>query len=141
MGAASWQIHAGINNVGSFQVSGIPFATASVDAMQASGAVVTFPYVTRWVKVINSENATLRVGFSRHGVCGAATNYFDVAAAATGNRSDSGVMELKVSELWLSGSKTCQVVAGLTGILPQRASGTAGPSYSGSIGVDSHDMP
>ena len=39
MGADSWKIHAGINHVGSYQVSGIPFATASVDAMAASGTV------------------------------------------------------------------------------------------------------
>ena len=139
MGADSWKIHAGINNVGSFQVSGIPFVTASVDAMAASGAVVRFPYVTRWVKIETGENATLRVGFSKHGINGAASNYFKLIGAPTGN--DTGVLELKVSEIWLSGSKNCSVMAGLTGILPQRASGTAGPSYSGSIGVDSHDMP
>jgi len=141
VGADSWKIHAGINHVGAYQVSGIPFATASVDAMAASGTVVRFPYVTRWVQLINAENATLRVGFSKHGVCGAASNYFEVPAAATGQRTTSAVLELKVSELWLSGSKTCHVVAGLTGILPQRADGIAGPSYSGSAGVDSHDMP
>jgi|TARA_R110000744_G_scaffold4638_5_gene16694 hypothetical protein len=139
VGADSWKIHAGINNVGSYQVSGIPFATASVDAMAASGTVVRFPYVTKWIKIETGVNADLRVGFSRHGICGAASNYFVLQGNPTGN--DSGQLDIKVSEIWLSGSADCSIMAGLTGILPQRCQGIAGPSWSGSIGVDSHDMP
>ena len=135
MGADSWKIHAGINHVGSYQVSGIPFATASVDAMAASGTVVRFPYVTKWVKIETGENADLKIGFSKHGINGQGQNYFKLIGAPT--RNDTGVLELKVSEIWLSGSKNCSVMAGLTGILPQRADGTAGPSWSGSAGVDS----
>ena len=135
MPADSWKMGMGVNHVGAYQVSGIPFATASVDAMAASGTVVRFPYVTRWVKIETGVNADLKVGFSKHGINGQGRNYFVLQGSPTGN--DTGVLELKVSEIWLSGSTDCSVIAGLTGILPQRVSGTAGPNWSGSNGVDS----
>jgi hypothetical protein len=135
MPADSWKMGMGVNHVGAYQVSGIPFATASVDAMAASGTVVRFPYVTRWVKVENPVDADLKIGFSQNGINGQGQNYFSLNGNPTGN--DTGVLELKVSEIWLSGSVGVSVIAGLTGILPQRVSGTAGPSWSGSIGVDS----
>ena len=38
---------AGLNNVGSYQVSGIPYATGSVGTEE--GATINFPYVTSWI--------------------------------------------------------------------------------------------
>ena len=44
---------AGLQHVGSYQVSGRPFVTGSVDALSPAVApvVVRFPKVTRWVEL------------------------------------------------------------------------------------------
>jgi hypothetical protein len=44
-------------------------------------------------------------------------------------------LELKVSEIWLSGSAVVDVVAGLTSIPTSRVVTDSGPSWSGSAGV------
>ena len=52
----------GLQNVGSYQVSGKPFASGSIDASTAVS--IAFPSVTRWVQVINNDDKACRVGFS-----------------------------------------------------------------------------
>ncbi len=137
----SWNLEPGLNNVGSYQVSGQPYASGNIDAkhgLRPGGYEVTFPYVTRWFKVINNGTTPCQVGFSVTGITGSA-NYFTVGKGATGIPVDSGVLELKVSAVWLSGSDNVDILAGLTGIPPQRVStGTppgSGPNWSGSAGV------
>ena len=126
---------AGLNNVGSYQVSGIPFATGSINATEATK--VEFPYVTRWVQVFNhGGSAHCRVGFSEEGVEG--TNYFRISPE-TGNEAsqNSGRLEIKVTELWLSGASGIDIVAGLTNIPVERVNniGPSGNNWSGSVGV------
>ncbi len=126
----------GLNHVGSYQVSGEPFATGSIRCSDPNGAqVVTFPYVTRWVLVVNNDtNNACRVGFSQAGVEGTENNfYFRIPPAS--NAYAMAPLELKVSELWLSGSDDVDVVAGLTSIQRNKTSGSLGPSWSGSYGV------
>ena len=72
-------------------------------------AVCEFPLVTRWIIVHNNGSTEARIGFSANGVEG--TNYFTIDAGATSPR-----LEVKVTEVWLSGSNNMAVVAGLTGI-------------------------
>ena len=126
----SWQAHVGINHVGAYQVSGEPYATAAVDCTDA--ASVKFPYVTRWIQVLNKDSSALRVGFSENGVSG--SNYFTV----DGNEG-SAVLELKVSEVWLyspgNANAEADIVAGLTSIPTVRCTTDDGPSWSGSAGV------
>lgn len=127
----SYQANVGLNHTPAYQVSGQPFATASVDASTAVS--ITFPYVTRWFQVINTSATPLRVGFSQAGVEG--TNYFSVDASGSSGNGKSEVYELKVSQVWLSGSATADVVAGLTSIPSSRTTTDSGPSWSGSSGV------
>ena len=58
---------AGLNNVGSYEVSGVPYATGSIDA--SGGVMINFPTVTRWIVVhysaSDSGNPDLKLGFSR----------------------------------------------------------------------------
>ena len=107
---------AGLNNVGSFQVSGIPFVTGGVDATTATR--ISFPYVTRWIQVVNLGNNPLRLGFSENGVNG--SKYVSVPnldAGASGSVSPvSSIFEIKVTQLWISGSDSVDVIAGLTNI-------------------------
>lgn len=124
----SYKSEVGINHVPAYQVSGVPFASGNLDA--TSGLQITFPYVSRWFEVINTSNTVLKVGFSQLGVAG--TNYFEVPISGS-----SGRLEVKVSEIHLNGGAAgkTSVVAGLTGILPQRLNTSLGASWSGSSGV------
>ena len=136
----SWEMEVGLNNVPSYQVSGRPFASGSINCNTGStnkpAQVVDFPYVTRWVTIINKDTVfPLKVGFSKAGVDG--NHYFTIPkhAGSPGHVGHTAALELKVSEIWISGSRDCDVVAGLTTIPSIRTSGSAGPSWSGSVGV------
>ena len=128
---------AGLGNVGSYQVSGIPFVTGAINATSATK--VSFPYVTRWIEVVNySTSADVRVGFSQNGVNG--TRYFRVGRAATAGYNHNSVrLEIKATELWLSGANGVDVVAGLTNIPTARidnsANSPSGSNWSGSANV------
>ena len=157
MPADSWKLAPGLNNVGSYQVSGTPFASGSCLA-PVSGSnclVVRFPAVTKWVQIVPAQamlNRNLRVAFSQNGLYGKGGD----ATAGSGynfrvhvSSSFTEKLDLRVSELWFmseDGSTfTFDILAGLTGI--QRGSlytadrsvnGTmeaAGPNWSGSVGV------
>jgi hypothetical protein len=124
----SYESHVGINHVPAYQVSGVPFATGNLDA--TSGLQISFPYVTRWIEVVNTSNAVLKVGFSQNGLGG--SNYVEVPIS-----SSLGPLEVKVSEIYLNGgaSGKTSIAAGLTGILPKRLNTASGTSWSGSSGV------
>ena len=128
----SYQANVGLNHVPAYQVSGQPFASGSIDASTA--VKVEFPYVTRWIYVVNHTATHCRVGFSQAGIEG--TNYFRLSGE-TGNEATQSTqrLELKVSEIWLSGSNSVDVVAGLTSIPTSRTTTDDGPSWSGSAGV------
>jgi len=136
----SWNLEPGLNHVGAYQVSGAPYATASINCKEDDRALadctVSFPYVTRWVRIINKDASNpVRVGFSISGVTGS-HNYFEVGKASAANvYSDSGVLDLKVSSIVLSGSTSVDVLAGLTGIGHTKTSTAQGTNWSGSSGV------
>ncbi len=131
---------AGLNNVGSFQVSGIPFVTGGVDATTATK--ISFPYVTRWIQVVNTGDGMARVGFSENGVKG--SKYVSVPNLTVGGSGSailpvSQVFEVKATELWLSGSTSVDVIAGLTNIpvgrINNSANSPSGSNWSGSANV------
>jgi len=129
-----WHMNAGLNHVGAYQVSGIPFAKAAINATNATK--VAFPYVTRWIYIVNTGATDVKVGFSENGVEG--TNYFTIARKDNQIVQSSVRLEVKVSELWLKDSDgaVIDVCAGLTSILPDKVSmGDGLPSWSGSAGV------
>jgi hypothetical protein len=127
----------GLNNVGSFQVSGIPYVTSSFDP--TGGLQVNFPFVTRWVVVSYSGSTatkpTLKLGFSQHGLEGNSGNFFyNMAPNTTTPR-----LEMKVTQLFLSGGEAdgVSIMAGLTNLPVSRVDNIApsGSNWSGSIGV------
>jgi hypothetical protein len=63
------------------------------------------------------------------------TNFLKIPAAANTDNPSSVRLELKIGELWLSGSSNVDVMAGLTNIDISKVSGSIGPSWSGSAGV------
>jgi len=137
--AVSWKMDVGINHAPAYQVSGRPFASGGIDATTATK--VSFPYVTRWVYIVNRTGEDVKVGFSEagvrdDGVMAGGSEYFIVSRKNSDARFASARLELKVSELWLSGSALVDVCAGLTSILPNRVSmGDGLASWSGSAGV------
>ena len=138
----------GVGAVGQYQLSGIPFASASilVNAGGLSPTEVNFPYVTKFVTVQNiatGSNKPLRVGFSELGTTGSAGNDgYDNFFILDNGESYTG--EFRVSSLYLLGAEkplvaeqtcvphqtTASVIAGCTGIpsakLRTNWSGTSG---------------
>tara|TARA_R100000008_G_scaffold19975_1_gene10303 strand:+ start:14399 stop:14821 length:423 start_codon:yes stop_codon:yes gene_type:complete len=131
-----WHMEVGLNHVGAYQVSGKPFAK-QVNAHSLTH--VAFPNVTRWVQIYNHDVTNeLKVGFSSRGIS-SESNYFTIAPVGSGSVSGRtsviGPLELKVTQLWLSGSDSVSIVAGLTSIEPDKAKTSDGENWSGSAGV------
>jgi hypothetical protein len=125
----------GLGNVPSYQVSGIPFVTGGVSATTIKS--VSFPYVTRWIYVVNNGSGDLRIGFSQNGVQG--SRYITVQASGTGKDTTSIRMEVKATQLWFSGSTSVDIMAGLTTIPVERINNSSispsGSNWSGSANV------
>jgi hypothetical protein len=133
----------GLQNVGSYQVSGIPYATSSIAAPASSGtpSEISFPDVTQRIVVSNVNTASsLRVGFSANGTKG--TNYFIIPAATTATDFSSQEFRVKVSSIFLLSNTatptSASVLAELTNIdtnLLAKSGPTGLPNWSGSVGV------
>ena len=116
----------GLNAVGQYQLSGIPYATSTLAIDSATATELEFPTVTKFVTVVNEHSgssAKLRVGFSAAGVAG--NNYFIL------DNGESYTGEFRVSSIFLRGDTTAtsaSVIAGLTMIeannLPSNWSGS-----------------
>ena len=130
---------AGPNSIPAYQMSGVPYVTASIaDEAGATPIRHDFPFVTRFFQVKNTDAGghALRVGFSAEGVKGTVTkNYFTLAAGA-----QSDVLELRTKTLYFvedagSSPASFEIIAGLTTIPADQfpiLSGTVG----GSLGFE-----
>lgn len=133
----------GLQNVGSYQVSGIPYVTSSIAAPASSGtpSEVSFPDVTQRIVVSNVNTASaLRVGFSANGVKN--TNYFIIPAASSSVIHPTQEFRVKVSSIFLLSNTatptSASVLAELSNIdtdLLLRSGPTGLPNWSGSVGV------
>jgi len=142
---------AGLNTVGSYQMSGIPFVSSSITVRVSDSRAykVEFPYVSRTVTIRNdlataSADVDLRVGFSANGVEDAEDKkYYFVL---TNGESYTG--EWRIEDLYLLSDSntegiTASVIASLTGIrtgsVPAISAGTDpvedADNWSGSIGI------
>jgi hypothetical protein len=126
-----WQ-YPGLSDVGSYQMSAIPFATGNVPvvASGSSTTVVSFPNVTKFVTVVNETtgtNSAMRIGFSSNGVKG--TNYFIL------DNGESYTGDWRITAIYLMGNAattcTASVIAGVTNIQTSELSA----NWSGSNGV------
>ena len=131
----------GLGSVGSYQMSGIPFASSSltVPVNSAAPLKIQFPYVTKFVTVVNENTGTniaMRVGFSQLGVSGSGTNFFLL------DNGESYTGEWRIEDIFLISNSTSQtsasVIAGLTPIprgVPSLLASGIGNNWSGSSGV------
>ena len=141
--SANYPYGVGISNVGSYQVSGIPYATSSIAVPSSAGTPteITFPDVTQRIFVSNINTASpLRVGFSSNGVKG--TNYFIIPAATTTTVFPTQEFRVKVSSIFILSNTTtptsASVFAELSNIetnLLLKSGPTGLPNWSGSVGV------
>jgi len=121
----------GLANVGSFQVSGIPFVSGNlaVPTSSAEPLRLDFPSVTKKIIFSNEANVDVKVGFSAEGVKG--TNYVRLH---TKNEAPILELEVKATSVYLLSTGAATVVsvaAELTGIpLSEIAN-----NWSGSAGV------
>jgi len=129
----SWKMEVGLNHAPAYEVSGRPYASGGIDAA-TDQQVVNFPYVTRWVQVINHSSLPVKVGWGPNAFDPAINNYFTIPSGSSTER-----LEVKVNRLYVSGGVAphavgaggqlgISVVAGLTSIAPDKvnmASGSA----------------
>lgn len=94
----------GINNVGSYQVSGLPYVTGSVLSSGSystnNGQVqVSFPYVTRSITVISRSDTNIRVHFNdlTSGNVISARHYITLTA-----EKDTITFNVKAKEIYVS---------------------------------------
>jgi hypothetical protein len=131
---AEFQYKAGLNNVGNYQISGIPFVSGGITAPISSGTPVSieFPSVTQFISVSNlcpaAAPVAIRVGFSENGVKG--TNYVCVPANTT------LTLDVRATKVFLLSNgvalaNSASISAGLTGIQGYDLATT----YSGSNGI------
>lgn len=132
--------YVGIQNVGSYQVSGIPFLTGSVQVIKDAAPIeISFPQVTKRI-VIGCKNGSndVRIGFSINGITNG--NFFSLSAGTTA--ASRITLDVKVSSIYLfcnvgSTTSVVDISAELTNIDANllRNSGPSGSNWSGSVGV------
>ena len=137
---SNFKYTAGLNNVGSYQVSGMPYASSSINASGSSAVRIQFPYVVSWFIVQNNSTTdATKVAFSENGLNG--SNYFTVFNRHNSTSQDRSSiydpLHLKITEIWMTGSNDMEIIAGLTNIPVERVNNIApsGSNWSGSIGV------
>ena len=120
---------AGLSNVGSYQVSGIPFLSGTLDA--TSGLLIDFPYVSRWVIINNSGSADLNISLNVN----TTVNLYTLQAGQQSPR-----LELKLTGLALEGGIAggVSVIAGLTNLPVSRINNISpsGSNWSGSLSAE-----
>ena len=133
---SNFKYTAGLNNVGSYQVSAVPYITASATIDNGTTVKISFPYVTSWVQVRNTDSTkSLIVALSEEQCDSSKTNNLSLA-----NGTSTGVYDWKITELYFTGSSngcTFEVAAGLTYLPIERVNNVSpsGSNWSGSIGV------
>ena len=144
MSSPNYKYGTGLSNVGSYQVSGKPFASAVT--VPASGAAATpaeinFPTVTKEITLTHDGDTGkhVRVAFSSNGLQDTVNNYVLVPPGV-----DGGVVTLnvKATDLYImchDGTSDIILTAygALTGISPDRITNVSpsGSNWSGSVGI------
>ena len=137
-GSTVFVYKAGLGNVASYQVSGIPWVSGNIDAYNSAASTqeISFPSVTQWVVVSNNTSEvgqTCRVAFSKNGCDGSSGNYYlEVPSGSVSPR-----LEVKVTQIFLSGSSNMSVMAGLAGVanikLDHTTLSPSGSNWSGAL--------
>ena len=131
---ATYNYKPGLGNAASYQVSGIPYVSGGINCKPNNSQVkLTFPLVTKSITIFNADDAgdEVKVSFSPNGVANNA--YFSVFETPV-------TLDVKVTELYLTGSDEVSVVAALTGIetvnINNISVSPSGSNWSGSLNAN-----
>ena len=131
----SYNYKPGLNYVGSYQVSGIPYVSGGINCKPGNSQVkLTFPSITRSITILNADSADdeVIVSFSPNGVANNASFSVFGGSPAT--------LDVKVTEVYLTGSDNVAVVAALTGIetvnIDNISVSPSGSNWSGSLNAN-----
>ncbi len=136
---SEFQYKAGLNHVGSYQVSGVPYVTGNLNVVGSAGTPleINFGSVTQRIHIHNNDSSNgLRVGFSANGVKG--NNYWLIEAhTSNGKNNDYIELRVKTDKLYLisntvSAVSDVYVAAELSGI---KLDFNLAQAYSGSVGI------
>jgi len=113
----------GIGNVGSYQVSGIPFITGSAALMNGDEDEISFPSVTKSVTVANYSQSPIRFSFASKdtGRVVAGYHFWQLDHAIASGSSNVMTMNVKCDKIYVSNASgdnnlEYRVFAELTGI-------------------------
>ena len=112
----------GLHNVGSYQVSGVPWITGSAALASGGEDQLVFPMVARNVTVINHSTGSIRVHFNS---TGSGDVYGGFHYVELDSDEDSISMSVKCKEIFVSGigggnTREYRVIAELTQIPTNR---------------------
>ncbi len=130
---SEFQYKAGLHNVGSYQVSGIPYVTSTVAPIVSNTPKhITFPSVTQAISVhLISKNEQLRVGFSSNGVKNG--NYYLIDSNAQGIPFIE--LRVKCTDLYILSNNGSVVSASIAASLTGITGYSLESAYSGSAGI------
>ena len=125
MGANSGPAHyiAGLNNVGSYQVSGVPWITGSTTLPPGDEVKYEFPMVTKSITVINQSAQDIRIHFN---ATGSGQVVGGLHYLLLDSKEDSYIFNVKAKEIYVScptgngGAASFTIVAELTQINTER---------------------
>jgi len=127
----------GIGNVGSYQVSGIPYITGS-ESLAANGEdQISFPSVTRSITVQNHTADVIRVHFASKDTANTISGFHFVELDGTDGAGEMKqvTMNVKCSDLYISApnngsARKYRVFAELTGISANEMFALTGPGLT-----------
>jgi hypothetical protein len=141
--SSEFKYTAGLNHVGSYQVSGIPFLSSSLvpqSGSQPNYWKVEFPSVTKEVTITNNSTTShdlIRVAASERGLNNNVKNYFLIGSTKDGDGATT--LNMKVTELYIMCDDNhiaeVSVFAALTTIQNDRIANISpsGSNWSGSL--------
>lgn len=113
---------AGLNSVGSYQMSGVPFLSSSIqvpayNAGNGEGFRLPFPSVTKSITIRNDGSEIIWLGFSATAISGATgVGGHRISLPSSGSFSE----DFRITDVWLISDTTNQgkasVIGSLTGI-------------------------
>ena len=125
------------NYVPNYQLSAIPYVTSSASNEVGNTVALnlTFPYVTKTVKIKNTGGQSLKVGFTKHGVESKVTeNYFVIPTEASAGETCIQEFDVRCKSLFFLSSNSTTSFSLFAGLTPIEAG--VFPTITGSNGFE-----
>ena len=120
----------GLGLSAAYQVSGIPYVSGGINCKLGTLQKIEFPSVTKFVTIVNADSNEdgVTVSFAENGKANNAS--FSVFGTPI-------TLDVKVTEIYLTGSDECSIIAGLTFINKDQIDNPifspSGSNWSGSV--------